>query len=76
MALWKNWADKGFVHPLRFFRTELLPVCKVSGSNTYYRALRDLNDYGYLNYIPSFSHYHGSLVYFHPPPGQLPFMAP
>lgn len=64
VALWKQWIDKDFEHPLSFFRKDLMGVCKISSFNTYHKTIRQLHEYGYINYVPSYNHFLGSLVYF------------
>lgn len=59
-----NWEEKRFEHPFRVFSHELMPLCKISGAATYHQRIRDLNDYGYIVYTPSYNHFLGSLVYF------------
>ena len=60
------WQDKGFEKPLSVFSHEMMPRCKISGSATYHRNIRELHDFGYIKYIPSYNHFLGSLVYFVP----------
>jgi hypothetical protein len=64
IALWKKLVDNNYEQPLSFFRAELIPVCKISGLNTYHKIIRQLHEYGYIKYIPSYNHFLGSLVYF------------
>lgn len=37
-------------------------VSKICSNATYHKCIKELNDYGYLEYIPSFNPYKGSLV--------------
>lgn len=64
MALWKKWGEQDYKQPVSFFRTELIPVCKISSLNTYHKIIRQLHEYGYIKYVPSYNHFLGSLVYF------------
>jgi len=64
MALWKKWKDTGDDQPLCFFRHEILGLCKISGSTTFHKVLRDLHEFGYIKYTPSYNHFLGSLVQF------------
>lgn len=70
VALWKLWMEKGFEHPLSFFRSDVIAVGKISGTNTYYRIIRQLHEYGYIKYVPSYNHFLGSLVWFGEVSGQ------
>jgi len=66
VALWKKWKDSGCgsIEPLSFFRNDIVALCKISGGNTYHKVLRQLHDYGYIKYVPSYNHFLGSLVFF------------
>lgn len=64
VSLWKKWKDSGAVGPLSFFRSEVEALCKISSYNTFHRAIRQLHEYGYIQYVPSYNHFLGSLVYF------------
>jgi hypothetical protein len=57
------WQKQGCDHPLSFFRRDIVPICKISGTATFHKIIKELNDFGYVKYIPSFSRYLGSLVY-------------
>jgi hypothetical protein len=39
---------------LSMFSFELMQVAKISSGKTYYKAVRDLNEFGYIRYEPSF----------------------
>jgi hypothetical protein len=64
VALWKKFVDNNYEQPISFFRNELVCTCKIAGTNLYHRAIRQLHEYGYLKYIPSYNHFLGSMVYF------------
>ena len=66
VSLWKKWKDSGQDGPLSFFRQDIINLCKISGGNTYHKALRQLHEYGYVKYIPSYNHFLGSMIYFTP----------
>lgn len=42
---------------------ELMRQAKISGMATYHKCMRDLNELGYIRYIPSYNPILGSLVY-------------
>jgi hypothetical protein len=64
VSLWKKWKDSGSDGPLSFFRTELAAMCKISSCNTFHKVIRQLHEYGYITYVPSYNHFSGSQVYF------------
>ena len=64
LALWKKWKEGPEEQFVSFFRHDLVALSKISSGNTYHKALRQLQEYGYIRYIPSYNHCLGSLVYF------------
>lgn len=53
----------GFVNPITVFSYQILPIAKISVT-TYYKCIKELNDYGYLKYVPSYKHNKPSRIYF------------
>jgi hypothetical protein len=64
VSLVNQWLANGGKTPLSVFSKEIMPICKISGAATYHRSIRQLHEYGYIRYIPSYNHFLGSLVYF------------
>ena len=58
------WQQTRYQNPVALFRRDLIPLCKISGSATYHKSIRDLHRFGYIEYIPSFNRFEGSLVCF------------
>lgn len=54
LALFCRWRSSGFPNPLPVFSKEMMPGAKISSSATYHYLIRDLHDYGYIRYVPSF----------------------
>ncbi len=50
-------------NPLSVNRKELMPMAKILARETFDKNMRDLHNYGYIRYVPSYSSYLGSLVY-------------
>jgi hypothetical protein len=63
MALLHLWMRQGYKNPIHIFSREVMPLAKISGIATYYRALKELNKYGYIKYISTYDRILGSLVY-------------
>jgi hypothetical protein len=61
-VLYQRWLVVG-AGPLIFFGRDLMNSAKISSSATYHRAIRSLDEYGYIKYEPSFSKTEGSKVY-------------
>ena len=41
---------------LELFSKEVMSICKISASSTYHKTIRELHEFGYINYAPSFNH--------------------
>jgi hypothetical protein len=64
VSLTFHWQKRDYKNPLSVFRHEILPFCKISGTATYHRSMKELHEFGYIRYVPSYNHFLGSLVYF------------
>ena len=63
MAIMQQWAKNDGKNPFSVFSRELMQLAKISGVATYHRSIRELHDYGYIKYEPSYNHFYGSLIY-------------
>lgn len=63
VSLVHQWMAKGKINPLAVYRQDIMSLCKISGTATYHKSIRELHEYGYIKYVPSFNHFLGSLVY-------------
>lgn len=63
VSLFQFWNASRFQNPISISRNELMKVSKISAKATYHKCIRELNDYGYLQYRPSYNPFKGSLVY-------------
>jgi hypothetical protein len=61
-ALFHYWNLNHFINPISISREQILQLCKIGSNHTYYRALKDLCNWGYIQYEPSFSPSKGSLI--------------
>jgi replication initiation and membrane attachment protein DnaB len=64
MALLQFWTSHDNTNPISIFGREIMQICKISGPATYHKCIKELNDYGYIKYIPSYYRNKRSLVYF------------
>ena len=62
MAIFQFWNVNHFQNPISICRSQVMRVSKICSNATYHKCIKELNDYGYLEYIPSFNPYKGSLV--------------
>ncbi|KAF2328142.1 hypothetical protein [Flavobacterium ginsenosidimutans] len=63
-ALLQLRSVRGSGNPIEVFRRELAPIAKISSRYTYHKCLRELDEYGYLHYEPSFKKTRASRIYF------------
>ena len=63
LAILYCWLEQGGAGPARVNGRALMPLAKIGGPTPLYRALRDLNEFGYIEYKPSFNAMEKSKVY-------------
>lgn len=63
-ALLQYRIDNGFINPIQVFSHEIMQLAKISAPITYHKCVRELSEYGYINYMPSFKRNQGSKIYF------------
>jgi hypothetical protein len=63
VSLFQFWNAGRFKNPISISRGELMRLSKISAKATYHKCMRELNDYGYIRYEPSFNPIKGSKVY-------------
>lgn len=54
MALFYLWSKQQFKGFLLVYSWQIMPIAKISTSGTYYTIMKQLHEYGYLEYRPSF----------------------
>ncbi|WP_423147788.1 hypothetical protein [Rubrolithibacter danxiaensis] len=62
-ALLQYWQEHDFENPVYAFSHEIMRIAKISASTTYHKCIRDLSDFGYIKYVPSFKRNQGSRLY-------------
>jgi hypothetical protein len=63
IALFQYWNVNRFRNPISISRSEMMKVSKISAKGTYHKCMRELHDFGYIKYDPSYNPFRGSLVY-------------
>jgi len=63
VSLFQFWNATRFQNPISISRNELMKVSKICSKATYHKCMRELNDFGYLQYKPSYNPFKGSLVF-------------
>lgn len=62
MALFEAWNKNDFINPVSITRKEIMLSAKITRT-TYHRYIKELHDYSYIKYVPSYHPILGSLVY-------------
>lgn len=62
LAFFYLWNRKFFKETLTINRGLIMERAKIKSKTTYHNYLRDLNDWGYLQYYPSFNPARGSKI--------------
>ncbi len=63
VSLFQFWNANRFINPISISRNELMKVSKISAKATYHKCMKELNEWQYLQYKPSYNPFKGSLVY-------------
>jgi hypothetical protein len=63
IALFRYWNENRFRNPFTIFRHEIMALSKIGSINTYTKSLRDLTEWNYIRYEPSFDPQVGSRVH-------------
>ena len=61
-ALFMLWNECAYANELSINRNDVMMLSKIGSANTYTKCLKDLNDYGYIIYKPSFNPLIGSKI--------------
>jgi hypothetical protein len=62
LVLFEGWNLNRFQNPITIFRPETMRSSRIKSKPTYLRCLKDLTEWGYIRYNPSFSPVMGSKV--------------
>lgn len=62
VVLLNIWHKKQFQTPMNITRKEILLAGKVKSKATYHKCMKELHEYGYIKYIPSYDPLRGSAI--------------
>jgi hypothetical protein len=62
-ALLKIWGEQAFQNPIQVKGREVMQLSKIAGVATYHKCIKELHQYGYIQYTPSFYWCSKSLVF-------------
>ncbi|HVT84287.1 MAG TPA: hypothetical protein VHD35_03750 [Chitinophagaceae bacterium] len=63
IALFQYWNVNRFKNPISISRSEVMRISKISAKATYHKCMKDLHQFGYVRYNPSYNPFRGSLVH-------------
>jgi len=72
MALFQQWNLHYFVNPITLHRRHMLQTAHIGSKNTYTNCLKELHQFGYINYHPALHKYHCPKVSLRPLDKQRP----
>lgn len=54
MAIFQLYNMNGFINPVRINRASLMKLSKISGLATYHKCIKELVEFRYIDYQPSY----------------------
>ena len=63
-ALLQYWSEHQSENPVQVFSYQIMRIAKLSSAITYHKRVKELSEYGYIKYEPSFNRKKGSKIYF------------
>jgi hypothetical protein len=62
MSLFQFWNVNRFVNPISISRSEMMSVSKICSKATYHKVMKELHQFGFIKYEPSYNPFRGSSV--------------
>ncbi len=62
MALLQQWNINGGSNPITIVRSNVMKAAKISARHTYNKCMNNLQEFGYITYVPSFNQFSCSTV--------------
>jgi hypothetical protein len=63
ISLFQYWNVNRFRNPISISRSEIMRISKISAKATYHKCMKELHQFGYIRYDPSYNPFRGSLVH-------------
>ena len=63
MALLQQWNLNGGLNPVIITRTTIMKAAKINARYTYNKCMNNLQEFGYITYLPSSNPFTNSTVY-------------
>jgi hypothetical protein len=64
MALFCCWNIVNYQVPFRISRKRIMEMSKIQSIATYHKCMREISEFGYIEYKPSFDKFQGTQVTF------------
>jgi hypothetical protein len=65
IAIFLRWREKGCNNWVRITRKEIMKSAHIGSTATYHKCLKQLKDFGYFDYFPSYDPSLGSQILLH-----------
>ena len=62
MALLYLWVQNNSTNPINVTRKDIMKLAHVRSRATYHKGIKQLQEFGYIQYVPSYNHYTGSQI--------------
>ncbi len=62
IVLLNLWSKESFQNPMNITRREILSAGKVKSKATYHKCMKELHEYGYIKYDPTYDPFKGSSI--------------
>lgn len=63
MALLQQWNLSGGINPVTIVRSNIMKAAKINARYTYNKCMNNLQEFGYITYLPSSNPFSSSTVY-------------
>jgi len=63
MAIFFRWRENGYINPVSVTRREIMTLAHIGSIATYHKCIKQLTQFGYLEYLPSYDPSLGSQIY-------------
>jgi hypothetical protein len=65
LALFQSWNVNRFKNPIAISRDEMMKTSRIASKATYHKCIKELQNMGFIDYLPSYNPYAGSEVIIH-----------
>ncbi|WP_445755976.1 transcriptional regulator [Polaribacter sp.] len=65
IALFQSWNINRFKNPISISRDEMMKTSRIASKATYHKCIKELQNMGFIEYLPSYNPYSGSEVIIH-----------